>query len=211
MGQTLARVLDERLREQACDQRTRELHDRTGVHAGTLSPRTPSRGSLLRFGKATEGFIDLALLPEDVALTILSHLGATDLCLAACVSPAWQRLADRDCLWRALCLRTWKFLAEMPAFNRGDRAHRTEWKRIYLMLDDGSTLFNMDPQRGLKYLVDAKTLPDDSPRTVARFLRTSRPIHKEKIGSLVVADIEVARAYVSLFDVRGMSIPRALR
>jgi hypothetical protein len=39
---------------------------------------------------------DLSDLPPEVALSVLSHLNATDLCLAACV---WQQLASDEILW----------------------------------------------------------------------------------------------------------------
>ena len=47
-----------------------------------------------------EKFPDLSCLPPEVALTILSNLGATDLCLAGCV---WQQLATDNILWQGLC------------------------------------------------------------------------------------------------------------
>ena len=43
---------------------------------------------------------DLDHLPPELAITILSHLDATDLCLAACV---WQELATDNILWHGLC------------------------------------------------------------------------------------------------------------
>ena len=39
---------------------------------------------------------DLGALPPELALLVLSHLNATDLCLAGCV---WQNLADDEVLW----------------------------------------------------------------------------------------------------------------
>ena len=39
---------------------------------------------------------DLSALPPELGLLILSHLNATDLCLAGCV---WQNLADVEILW----------------------------------------------------------------------------------------------------------------
>lgn len=41
-------------------------------------------------------FPDLAQLPPEISMAILSHLGATDLCLAACV---WDNLANDEVLW----------------------------------------------------------------------------------------------------------------
>ena len=41
-------------------------------------------------------FPDLKNLPPEISLAILSHLNATDLCLAACV---WDNLANDEFLW----------------------------------------------------------------------------------------------------------------
>lgn len=42
-------------------------------------------------------FPDLASLPPEISLLVLSYLDATDLCLAACV---WNRLGNDEVLWR---------------------------------------------------------------------------------------------------------------
>ena len=44
-----------------------------------------------------DSFPDLSNFPPEVAVCVLSHLNATDLCLAACV---WQHLADNELLWQ---------------------------------------------------------------------------------------------------------------
>ena len=44
-----------------------------------------------------ESFPDLSEFPPEVAVSVLSHLNATDLCLAACV---WQNLANNELLWQ---------------------------------------------------------------------------------------------------------------
>ena len=46
-----------------------------------------------------ESFPDLSQFPPEVAVSVLSHLNATDLCLAACV---WQNLANNELLWQRL-------------------------------------------------------------------------------------------------------------
>lgn len=46
-----------------------------------------------------ESFPDLTNFPPEVAVCVLSHLNATDLCLAACV---WKHLADNELLWQRL-------------------------------------------------------------------------------------------------------------
>ena len=43
-----------------------------------------------------KNFPNLAELPPEISLAILSHLNATDLCLAACV---WKDLANAEILW----------------------------------------------------------------------------------------------------------------
>ena len=44
-----------------------------------------------------EEFTDLNNLPPEIAVSILSNLNATDLCLASCV---WKELAEDELLWR---------------------------------------------------------------------------------------------------------------
>ena len=44
-----------------------------------------------------DSFHDLKEFPPEIALSILSNLNATDLCLASCV---WQDLAEDEVLWR---------------------------------------------------------------------------------------------------------------
>ncbi len=51
----------------------------------------------------TDAVRDLSDLPPEVALSVLSHLNATDLCLAACV---WQQLASDEILWNS----KWTFI-----------------------------------------------------------------------------------------------------
>ncbi len=43
-----------------------------------------------------KSFPDLQNLPPELSLLILSHLNATDLCLASCV---WENLANDQLLW----------------------------------------------------------------------------------------------------------------
>lgn len=45
---------------------------------------------------AVTKFQDLQNLPPELGLAVLSHLNATDLCLAACV---WDNLANDELLW----------------------------------------------------------------------------------------------------------------
>jgi F-box protein 8 len=47
-----------------------------------------------------ESFPDLVTLPPELAVQVLSHLDATDLCLAACVNEGWCSLANVELLWK---------------------------------------------------------------------------------------------------------------
>lgn len=53
-----------------------------------------------------ERFPDLADLPPELGLAVLSHLNATDLCLAACV---WNDLAHDEILWMGCVQYFYKF------------------------------------------------------------------------------------------------------
>ena len=45
----------------------------------------------------------LRLLPMEISIYILSHLGAEDLLNAGRVSQHWRRLASSECLWKVQC------------------------------------------------------------------------------------------------------------
>ena len=51
-------------------------------------------------GLKLESFPDLGTLPPELAVQVLSHLDATDLCLASCVNEVWFSLASVDPLWK---------------------------------------------------------------------------------------------------------------
>jgi len=53
-----------------------------------------------REGRRLESYPDLVTLPPELAVEVLSHLDATDLCLASCVNEVWNSLANVDPLWK---------------------------------------------------------------------------------------------------------------
>lgn len=63
---------------------------------GQLQSIVHRRSSRREGGIQLESFPDLSHFPPEVAVSVLSHLNATDLCLAACV---WKQLADNELLW----------------------------------------------------------------------------------------------------------------
>lgn len=88
-------------------------------------------------GDAVQSFPDLVQLPPEIALTVLSNLNATDLCLAECV---WQQLASDDILWQGLCKEQWP-ITNVYSRNQEDRK---PFKRVFLLLDEGTLTFNSD-------------------------------------------------------------------
>ena len=51
-------------------------------------------------GLKLKSFPDLMTLPPELAVQVLSHLDATDLCLASCVNEGWYNLANVELLWK---------------------------------------------------------------------------------------------------------------
>lgn len=51
-------------------------------------------------GLKLKSFPDLMTLPPELAVQVLSHLDATDLCLASCVNEGWWSLANVELLWK---------------------------------------------------------------------------------------------------------------
>ena len=51
-------------------------------------------------GLKLKSFPDLVTLPPEVAVQVLSHLDATDLCLASCVNEGWHSLTNVELLWK---------------------------------------------------------------------------------------------------------------
>jgi len=61
-----------------------------------LATKTEFNGKTEAVNQENDRFPDLADLPPELGLAVLSHLNATDLCLAACV---WNDLAHDEMLW----------------------------------------------------------------------------------------------------------------
>ncbi|CAI2738487.1 unnamed protein product [Dicrocoelium dendriticum] len=82
-------------------------------------------------------FVNLDLLPTELALNILSHLNATDLCLASCV---WYNLGCDDVLWQDLCRRNWPFCS----FYKKGLPPGSTYRQLYLRLDEARLTFRAD-------------------------------------------------------------------
>lgn len=117
-------------------------------------------------GNIPSSFPNLATLPPEMAQFVLSHLNATDLCLAACV---WNQLANDDLLWQGLCKSNWGF----PSVCYHAKLNKCTFKELYMLLDEGSLIFNYDPEKGILYLVNHGIL-ENNPMAIAKFLGSSK-------------------------------------
>ena len=102
--------------------------------------------------------LDLNRMPPEIAISVLRHLGATDLCLASCV---WQQLASDNILWQGLCRWASKALTKTD-LHRDD--FRSQWhyasiyesdspiryRNLFLQLDEGTLTFNSDAEQVFK-------------------------------------------------------------
>lgn len=111
-------------------------------------------------------FTDLDRLPPEVAIGILSHLNATDLCLAGCV---WQHLANDQILWKGVCN------SEFGYFPTKD-LKASEYKKIFLQLDEATLTFNANPESGIQYLLQYNLI-GNNPTEIAEFLYRNRKIN----------------------------------
>ena len=82
--------------------------------------------------RKVNSFPDLARLPPEVAVQVLSHLDATDLCLAGCVNELWCSLANVEVLWKRLatkirqyCVALLTYIAIGCALRRGEKSPPT--------------------------------------------------------------------------------------
>lgn len=104
-------------------------------------------------------FLDpIRKLPLELSLTVLSHLNATDLCLAGCV---WNDLACDELLWMGYGLhihfikKWYPQIYYVPFLDRLCRNwgyHHSpnkiqSYRKLYLILDEGSLIFCADAEK----------------------------------------------------------------
>ncbi|KAK2165224.1 hypothetical protein LSH36_53g06001 [Paralvinella palmiformis] len=148
-------------------------------------------------------FPDLNHLPPELALLILSNLGATDLCLAACV---WHDLASDELLWHGLCRSQWR---QVTAYN-----HRHEdnfsFKSLYLKLDEATLTFNADPDLGMEYLFK-HNLVENSTLEIAKFIHTACHLDWQSKRQYLEKRPDVLEKIIELQDFEHQFLPNALR
>merc|ERR1711899_652396 len=122
-------------------------------------------------GKKT---LDLNRMPPELAISVLRHLGATDLCLASCV---WQQLASDNILCQGLCRSQWHYASIYES------SAPIRYRNLFLQLDEGTLTFNSDAEQGMRYFI-SKGLVADSATEIAKFIHgtTSSPHVKNKMS-----------------------------
>jgi len=116
--------------------------------------------------------LDLNRMPPELAISVLRHLGATDLCLASCV---WQQLASDNILWQGLCRSQWHYASiyESEAPIR--------YRNLFLQLDEGSLTFNSDAEQGMRYFI-SRGLVADSAAEIAKFIHGTTSLARAQIS-----------------------------
>ncbi|CAL9177979.1 unnamed protein product [Musa hybrid cultivar] len=90
-----------------------------------------------------------------------------------------------------------------------------ELRRAYkLELQEGISLFNQKPKKGIEFLINAKKV-GDSPEEIAAFLKSASGLNKTLIGDYLGEredlSLKVMHAYVDSFDFEGMKFDEAIR
>uniref|UniRef100_A0A090XAL4 Putative guanine nucleotide exchange factor n=1 Tax=Ixodes ricinus TaxID=34613 RepID=A0A090XAL4_IXORI len=151
----------------------------------------------------TEGFPDLASWPPELSLAVLSHLNATDLCLASCV---WAQLAQDEVLWHSLCVSQWGYasiyaMPKEPGFS---------YRRLYLQLDEGTVTFNADAELGMQYFISQR-LVRDVPLEIARFLHHTQLLNSRQMRLYLQSRRQVLDHLIELQNFENQLLPQALR
>ncbi|KAK9103545.1 hypothetical protein Sjap_020799 [Stephania japonica] len=94
-------------------------------------------------------------------------------------------------------------------------ASTIEQRRAYkLELQEGISLFNRKPKKGIDFLVSAKKV-GNSPEEIALFLKDTSGLNKTMIGDYLgerdELPLKVMHAYVDSFDFQGMEFDEAIR
>ncbi|OVA07712.1 SEC7-like [Macleaya cordata] len=90
-----------------------------------------------------------------------------------------------------------------------------EQRRAYkLELQEGISLFNRKPKKGIDFLINAKKV-GESPEEIAAFLKSASGLDKTLIGDYLgerdELPLKVMHAYVDSFDFQGMEFDEAIR
>lgn len=149
-------------------------------------------------------FPDLSKLPPEISLLVLSHLNATDLCLAACV---WDKLGKDELLWQSLCKNSW---GSVSVYRRCRHDPKFSYRKLYLALDEATLTFNGDPFQGEEYLI-SKGLVDNNPMELAKFVHTANGIKPELRRIYLHKRPDVLDCVIQLQNYENQFLPNAMR
>jgi len=148
-------------------------------------------------------FPDLSSLPPELAINVLRHLDATDLCLASCV---WQQLASDNILWQGLCRTQWHY----ASIYQKEGKVPLRYRELYLLLDEGTLTFNSNAEQGMAYFI-SRGLVRDSSLEIAKFIHGTDSLARAKVRQYVQSRQEVVDHLVRLQNYANTFLPIALR
>ncbi|PON48350.1 Coatomer beta subunit [Parasponia andersonii] len=101
------------------------------------------------------------------------------------------------------------------ASSEASDALTIEQRRAYkLELQEGISLFNRKPKKGIEFLINANKV-GNSPEDIAAFLKNASDLNKTLIGDYLgereELSLKVMHAYVDSFDFQGMEFDEAIR
>ncbi|XP_027335735.1 brefeldin A-inhibited guanine nucleotide-exchange protein 2 isoform X2 [Abrus precatorius] len=101
------------------------------------------------------------------------------------------------------------------ASNDASDVSTIEQRRAYkLELQEGISLFNRKPKKGIEFLINANKV-GDSPEDIAAFLKDASGLNKTLIGDYLgereELSLKVMHAYVDSFNFQGMEFDEAIR
>ncbi|KAI4356815.1 hypothetical protein L6164_000804 [Bauhinia variegata] len=99
--------------------------------------------------------------------------------------------------------------------NEASDVSTIEQRRAYkLELQEGISLFNRKPKKGIEFLINANKL-GNSPEDIAAFLKDASGLNKTLIGDYLgereELSLKVMHAYVDSFDFQGLEFDEAIR
>ncbi|OIW00805.1 hypothetical protein TanjilG_18607 [Lupinus angustifolius] len=99
--------------------------------------------------------------------------------------------------------------------NDASDVSNIEQRRAYkLELQEGISLFNKKPKKGIEFLINANKV-GDSPEDIAAFLKDASGLNKTLIGDYLgereELSLKVMHAYVDSFNFQGMEFDEAIR
>ncbi|XP_065668225.1 F-box only protein 8 isoform X2 [Hydra vulgaris] len=156
-------------------------------------------------------FQDLKEMPPEIAISILSNLNATDLCLASCV---WKDLGDDDILWKGLCYSKWSYTSiydklKEPSFCRQIFKEKPIYKSLYLLLDETTLLFAFKPHEGIRLLLMNNVLEDTS-EDIAKFINGTS-LNSRSVQLLLVEREDILEKLVEMQNFFSLTICDSMR